>query len=57
MLLLINTFLSTAATVFFTAWMVLIAAVGISAFGRDLLPSRAHLQSPGPHRQVSSDKH
>jgi len=36
-----DTFLSDASWLFFAAWSVVIAAVSIAAFGRDLLPSRA----------------
>jgi hypothetical protein len=38
-----DSFLSDAGWLFFAAWSVVVAAVGILAFGRDLLPSRAHV--------------
>jgi hypothetical protein len=39
-------FLSNAAWLFFTAWTVIVAFVTVKAFGRDLLPSKPHLESP-----------
>jgi hypothetical protein len=39
-------FLSNAGWLFFTAWSVIVAVVTVKAFGRDLLPSKAHLDSP-----------
>jgi len=41
-----DTFLSDASWLFFAVWSVVVAAVSIAAFGRDLLPSRAHID---PH--------
>jgi hypothetical protein len=35
-----HAFLSDAASCFFIAWMVIVVAVGIIAFGRDLLRRR-----------------
>jgi len=40
-----DSFLSNAAWLFFAAWSAIIAAVSIAAFGRDLLPWRAQLDS------------
>jgi hypothetical protein len=39
-------FLSNAGWLFFTAWSVIVAIVTVKAFGRDLLPSKAQLESP-----------
>ena len=33
-----DTFLFNAGSIFFAAWIVIIAAITIPAFGRDLLP-------------------
>ena len=41
-----------AGWLFFGAWSVIIGAVGLTAFGRDLLPSKAALDSAKPqHRR------
>ena len=37
-----------AGWLFFCAWSVIIGAVGLTAFGRDLLPSKAALDSAKP---------
>lgn len=43
-----DSFLSNAGWIFFAAWSVVVAAVSIAAFGRDLLPFRARIESlPG----------
>ena len=39
-------FLSDAGWLFFAAWSAVVAAVSLSAFGRDLLPSRLRLEPP-----------
>jgi hypothetical protein len=36
-----DSFLSDVAWLFFAAWSVVVAAVSLAAFGRDLFPSRA----------------
>jgi hypothetical protein len=41
-----DSFLTDAAWLFFAAWTVLVSALGIAAFGRDLLPSKAHSVPP-----------
>jgi hypothetical protein len=38
-----DSFLSNAGWLFFAAWTAIIAALGIVAFGRDLLPRRPQL--------------
>ncbi len=38
---LTDSFLSNAGWLFFAAWTVMVAAVTIVAFGRDLLPSKS----------------
>jgi hypothetical protein len=38
-----DSFLSNAAWLFFAAWIVMVAAVTVAAFGRDLLPRTADL--------------
>jgi hypothetical protein len=38
-----DSFLSDAAWLFFAAWTVMVAAVTVAAFGRDLLPWTADL--------------
>lgn len=47
-----DSFLSDASWLFFVAWSVVVAAVSIAAFGRDLLPSRAHID-PLPNARPS----
>jgi len=45
-----DSFLSDAGWLFLAAWSIVVAAVSIAAFGRDLLPSRAHINPrPNPH--------
>ena len=49
-----DTFLFNAGTIFFAAWIAIIAAVTVTAFGRDLLPEtrfdqaqeRRHVDEP-----------
>ena len=40
-----DTFLFDAGSLFFAAWIAVVAGVTITAFGRDLLPSKAHFDS------------
>jgi hypothetical protein len=40
-----DSFLSDAGWLFFAGWSLVIAALGIAAFGRDLLPIRADTES------------
>lgn len=40
-----DSFLSDAGWLFFAGWSLVVAAVSIAAFGRDLLPSKAPLDS------------
>ena len=40
-----DSLLFDAGWLFFAAWSVIIGAVGVTAFGRDLLPSKATLES------------
>lgn len=47
-----ESFLSNAGWLFFAAWSIIIAAISIVAFGRDLLPSPTHLD-PAPESQPS----
>lgn len=50
-----ESFLSNAGWIFFAAWSAIIAAISIAAFGRDLFPWTAHLDSapkPRPSKQV-----
>jgi hypothetical protein len=53
---LTDSFLSNAGWLFFTAWTAVVAAVGIIAFGRDLLPRRAHL-NPARKSQPADQVH
>jgi hypothetical protein len=41
-----DAFLSNAGWLFFAAWSAMVVAVSIAAFGRDLLPRRAHTDPP-----------
>jgi hypothetical protein len=45
-----DSFLFNAGWLFFAAWSAMVAALSIIAFGRDLLPWRAHLD-PAPKPQ------
>ena len=45
-MLMSDSLLFDAGWLFFAAWSVIIGAVGLTAFGRDLLPSKAPLDSP-----------
>jgi len=47
-----DSFLSDAGWVFFAAWSVIVAAVSLAAFGRDLLPSRMRLKPPPETRPI-----
>jgi hypothetical protein len=47
-----DSFLSDAGWVFFAAWSVIVAAVSLAAFGRDLLPSRMRLEPPPEGRPI-----
>ncbi len=55
-----DSFLSNAAWLFFAAWSAIVAAVSIAAFGRDLLPwsapieSSHHSQTPDSARTTQS---
>jgi hypothetical protein len=49
-----DTFLFNAGSLFFAAWIVVIAGLTLTAFGRDLLPRKAH---PDPaHKPHSADQ-
>ena len=41
-----DSFLSLASWLFFASWGVMIGAVSVAAFGRDLIPLRAQLDAP-----------
>jgi hypothetical protein len=43
-----DSFLFDAGSLFFVAWIAVLAGVSIAAFGRDLLPTKAH---PNPARK------
>jgi hypothetical protein len=45
-----DTFLFNAGSLFFAAWIAVIAAVTVAAFGRDLLPGNAHAR-PEPAQE------
>jgi len=50
-----DTFLFNAGSLFFAAWIVVIAHLTLTAFGRDLLPRKAHpdpAHKPHPADQV-----
>ena len=49
-----DTFLFNASSLFFAAWIVVIAGLTVAAFGRDLLPRKArpdptHKPNPADH--------
>jgi len=48
-----DSFLFDAGSLFFAAWIAVLAAITITAFGRDLLPTKAH---PNPDRTQPSDR-
>jgi hypothetical protein len=39
-----DSFLFDAGSIFFAAWIAVIAAVSLAAFGRELLPTKARLE-------------
>jgi hypothetical protein len=43
-----ESFLSDAGSLFFAAWILIVAAVSIVAFGRDLFPPKAHIDTSRP---------
>jgi hypothetical protein len=47
-----DSFLSNAGWLFFAAWSATVLVVSIVAFGRDLVPRRAHF-SPAPKSQAA----
>ena len=47
-----DSFLSNAGWLFFTAWSIILGAISVAAFGRDLLPSKLDLD-PGPQTLTS----
>jgi hypothetical protein len=49
-----DTFLFNARSLFFAAWIAIIAGVTVAAFGRDLLPWKAH---PNPTHKPNSADH
>jgi hypothetical protein len=46
-----DSFLFDAGSLFFAAWIAVLAAFSITAFGRDLLPAKPH---PEPARKPQS---
>jgi hypothetical protein len=38
-----ESFLADAGSIFFAAWILVLAALSIVAFGRDLFPAKAHV--------------
>jgi hypothetical protein len=54
-----ESFLSDAGSLFFAAWILVVAAVSIVAFGRDLFPRKAHADSPSTsiEKRKSVDTH
>ncbi len=54
-----DTFLFNAGWLFFAAWIVVVAAVTVTAFGRDLLVWRLRpepIQTPRPREHVTSNQ-
>jgi hypothetical protein len=49
-----DTFLFNAGSLFFAAWIAIIAGVTVAAFGRDLLPWKAH---PNPTHKPNPADH
>jgi hypothetical protein len=49
-----ESFLSDAGSIFFAAWILVVAGVSIVAFGRDLFPSKAHFDAPRQSRPTNS---
>jgi hypothetical protein len=43
---LTDSFLSNAGWLFFAAWSAILTALSVTAFGNDLLPSKASVDSP-----------
>ena len=47
-----DAFLSNTAWLFFAAWTVMVAAVTVAAFGRDLLPWTTNLNPASKSRPI-----
>ena len=50
-----DTFLFNAGSLFFAAWIAIIAGVTIAAFGRDVVPGKAHASPDPPHKPNPAD--
>lgn len=48
-------FLSNAGWLFLTPWSVLVVAIGVATFGRDLFPAKAHVESHSKASASSAD--
>lgn len=48
-----DSFLSNAGSVFFAFWSLVVGAVGVAAFGRDLFPTRQKVVSDSAHNSPS----
>jgi hypothetical protein len=51
-----DTFLFNAGSLFFAAWIAVIAGLTIAAFGRDLLPGIAHARPDPTHKSNPADQ-
>jgi len=47
-MLMSDSYLFDAGWLFFAAWSIVVAAVSVAAFGRDLIPSRASIDPTKP---------
>ena len=50
-----DSFLFNAGSLFFAAWIAIIAGVTIAAFGRDLLPGNSHARPDPAHKPNPAD--
>jgi hypothetical protein len=50
-----DSFLFNAGSLFFAAWIAIIAGVTIAAFGRDLLPGNPHARPDPAHKPNPAD--
>jgi hypothetical protein len=50
-----DSFFFDAGSLFFAAWIAVIAGVTIAAFGRDLVPGKAHASPDPPHKPNPPD--
>lgn len=53
--MMIDSLLADAGLFFFILWSIALAAVTVVAFGPDLIPAKAHSNSPLPRNSLPPD--